>query len=177
MENLIFKIIAPIVSAFLGAMSAFWYQRVLDKRREKRAVIQTLMMYRNVGAKELDWINALNVVDIVFSDNKKVTDLYHDFIAQCDPSLYSNGQWIETFYSLVEEMAKRSGYNGLSKQQIREFYQPEALRFHYRHLVAEQNPLPPTPESLGVYKDGNQPSASSDSQHNPNDKNQSDEKN
>lgn len=74
-------VIIPLVSACVGAIIAFKYQRTTELKRDKRAVIQTLMMYRNVGAHELDWIKALNVIDIVFHSDKEVIALFHTFLA------------------------------------------------------------------------------------------------
>lgn len=177
MENIFTQIPIPILAAFIGAMSAFWYQKRLENKRDKKAVIQTLMMYRNAGANELNWINALNLIDVVFNENKKVREIYRTFITQCEPNLFKNGQWRETFYELVEEMGKCSGYKKLSKSEIRSFYAPESLQIHYRHMIDGRVQIPPTPENLGVYKDDNQPSASSDSRPQHLDKNQTDEKN
>lgn len=75
------KIIAPLLTACIGAILAFRYQHRIELKREKRYILQTLMMYRNVGANELDWIKALNAVDIVYHDNKKVRELLHTFFA------------------------------------------------------------------------------------------------
>ncbi|AHW61545.1 hypothetical protein SAMN05444285_1614 [Draconibacterium orientale] len=177
MGNMVTQVLIPIIAAFIGAMSAFWYQKRLEKRRDKKSVIYTLMMYRNAGANEIEWINALNVIDVVFNKDKKVRELYRTFISQCEPDLFKNGQWRETFYELVEEMGKCSGYRKLSKSEIRSFYAPESLNIHYRHMIDGRVQIPPTPESLGVYKDDDSSSASPDSQPQHLDKNQSDEKN
>ena len=47
MENIVTQILIPIISAFIGAMSAFWYQKRLENKRDKKSIIQTLMIYRN----------------------------------------------------------------------------------------------------------------------------------
>ena len=66
---------AAIVGAIIGAVLAFWYQRKMEIRRDKRGLMQVLMGYRTTGAIEIDWIRALNMVDAVFHDNKKVKNL------------------------------------------------------------------------------------------------------
>ena len=64
-SDLLLKIIIPLCSAgigaIIGATLAYRNQYRIELKRDKRAVIQNLMMYRNVGAHELDWIKALNV--------------------------------------------------------------------------------------------------------------------
>lgn len=141
--DVIEKIIIPLIAAFIGAVLAFRYQRTLELRRDKRHIIQSLMVYRNVGARELDWIKALNAIDVVFNNDKGVKALYRTFLAQTAPPLYENGQWIETFYILLHEMAKCSDYKNLSLQDVREFYAPEGLALHYPNMNRGSNPSPP----------------------------------
>jgi hypothetical protein len=136
MADILEKIIIPLLSACLGAILAFRYQRSLELRRDKRYVMQTLMMYRNVGANELDWIKALNAIDIVFSNDKKVRELYHTFLAQTRAPLFENSQWLETLYQLLYEMGQCSGYKNLTIHEIRDSYSPVALESHYPNINA-----------------------------------------
>lgn len=156
METLIFifeKIAVPLIAAFTGAILAFRYQRTLELKRDKRIIIQTLMIYRNVGAEELDWIKALNAIDVVFSKDKKVRELFHKFISETKPPTYQSYAWIETFYEMLHEMAKCSDYETLSMQDIREYYSPEALKMHYPNRNIQGNPTPPPENSLPSGKD------------------------
>jgi hypothetical protein len=143
-------VITPLLAAGIGAtigtIQAFRYQRTTELRRDKRYVIQTLMMYRNVGAHELDWIKALNAVDVVFHSDKKVREVYHTMLAQLRPPLFQNKQWIETFYQLVHEMAQCSDYRNLSLHDIRDYYAPEALDIHYPNMNVKTEPSPPALE-------------------------------
>ena len=136
------KIIIPLIAACVGAILAFRYQHNLELNRDKRAIIQNLMIYRNVGAYELDYIKALNAIDIVFSNDKKVRELYHTFLVQTKPPTFNNLQYIETFYQLVHEMAQCSGYKNLTMHDIRDFYSPEALVQHYPNMNVGSNPVP-----------------------------------
>lgn len=138
------KFLIPLISAGIGAILAFRYQHSLELKRDKRAILQNLMMYRNVGANELDWIKALNVVDIVFIEHKKVRELYHTFLTETQPQNFSNGNYIETFYRLVYEMAKQSGYKDLTLHEIRDFYSPNALSIHYPNMNVGSEPSAPT---------------------------------
>lgn len=142
------KIAMPLLAAFVGAVLAFRYQRTMELKRDKRLVIQTLMIYRNVGANELDWIKALNAIDVVFNKDKKVRELFHTFLAQTRPPLFQNGQWIETFYQLVFEMARCSDYKSLTMHEIRDFYSPEALMQHYPNRNVGSEPSPPSEDDL-----------------------------
>ncbi|WP_157209253.1 DUF6680 family protein [Mariniflexile maritimum] len=142
------KIAVPLIAAFIGAVLAFRYQRTLELKRDKRVIIQTLMIYRNVGAEELDWIKALNAIDVVFSGDKEVRRLFHKFLSEIRPPAYNSYAWIETFYEMVFEMAKCSDYGTLSMQDIREYYSPEALKIHYPNLNDPKKPTPPPEDSV-----------------------------
>lgn len=52
--DVLIKIIVPLLTACIAAILAFRYQRTMELKRDKRLVIQTLMIYRNVGANELE---------------------------------------------------------------------------------------------------------------------------
>ena len=134
MIDIVYKILIPLISACVGGIMAFRYQRISELKRDKRFIIQTLMMYRNVGVQELDWIKALNTIDIVFHNNEKVREFYHSFLAQTTPPLYKNGQWVETFYQMLHEMILCSDYKGLTIHDIRDFYSPNILEMHYPNL-------------------------------------------
>ena len=150
--DLLLKIIIPLCSAgigaIIGATLAYRNQYRIELKRDKRAVIQNLMMYRNVGAHELDWIKALNVIDIVFHENKKVRELYHSLLAQLRPPLFQNNQWVETFYQLVYEMAQCSDYKNLTIHDIRDYYAPGVLDTHYPSMNVSSEPLAPASNEL-----------------------------
>ena len=143
------KIVIPLIAACVGAILAFRYQTTIELKRDKRHIIQTLMMYRNVGASELSFIEALNAVDIVYHNNKKVRVLLHSFFAQVKEPYFSNYQWKDTFYEMLFEMAQSSGYSKLSKNDIRNYYAPIGLDLHYPSTVAKRQTLgdASTPES------------------------------
>lgn len=146
--DIIEKILVPLIAAFIGAVLAFRYQRRMELNRDKRGVLQVLMMYRNVGANELDWIKMLNAVDLVFGEHKRVTELYHTMLAQLKPPIYETHRWIDTYYQLMFEMAQVSGYRRLSLQDIRDYYSPEVLSRHYPNMNVASGPSAPLPDDL-----------------------------
>lgn len=143
------------IGAAVGAVMAFRSQRSIELKRDKRIIIQSLMIYRNVGAHELEWIKALNAIDIVFNKDKTVKDLYHTMINQMRPPMYQNGQWVETFYRLVFEMARCSDYKELTMLEIREYYSPNALDIHYPNMNIGSQPTPPAEIELAIEKKNN----------------------
>ena len=149
------KIAVPLLAACFGAILAFRYQKTLELKRDKRIIIQTLMIYRNVGADELDWIKALNAIDIVFNKNKKVRVLFHKFLSETKPPTYQSFAWIETFYQMIYEMSKCSDYKTLEMQDIRDFYSPEALKIHYPNRNIQDKPTHPPSDSMPMTVENN----------------------
>jgi len=143
--DVLLKIIVPLLAACIGAILAFRYQHTLELKRDKRHIIQALMMYRNVGANELDFIKALNAVDIVFHNNKKVRELLHTYFDQTVEPYFQNYQWRDTFFEMLYEMAQSSGYSNLTKDDIRNYYSPKALEWHYPNRNVQ---MPPSDDAL-----------------------------
>ena len=108
--DIFFRVITPFISACVGAILAFSYQHKTELKRDKRNIVQALMMYRNVTVEELDFIKALNAVDIVFHDNKNVTQLCHKYFDQLHPAIFHTYQWRDTFHDMLYEMAQSVGY-------------------------------------------------------------------
>lgn len=129
-----------MIGAFIGASFAFVYQRQMEIRKEKRAILQVLMMYRNVGAHELDWIKALNAVDLVFHDNPSVIEKYHKYLALIEPNVYKSGAHVQCFVELLYSMGQCTGYRNLTEDNIRKTYSPEGLALHYPRTFEEVAP-------------------------------------
>lgn len=148
--ELIQYVIIPLASAIIGAMIAFWYQRKMEIRRDKRNLMQALMGYRTIGAVEIDWIRALNMVDAVFHDNKKVKDLLRSYMYHTDTKRYATGHHQVVLVELLSEMGKDCGYTEITETDIRDGYNPISLRHIYAatlERLAKETPdvEPPLP--------------------------------
>lgn len=157
-SELVQYVIMPLAAAGIGAIGgavlAFRYQRTSELKRDKRAVIQNLMIYRNVGAHELEWIKSLNAIDIVFNKDKEVKNVYHRMLAQMRPPFFQSGHWVETFYQLIFEMGKCSDYKNLTMLEIREYYSPNALDIHYPNMnVGSEPKVLPSTDMPSITKD------------------------
>lgn len=130
-EDLVEKIIFPLFSTFTGAFLAFRYQYKIEKRRDKRQVLQHLVAYRNVGADELDWIKMMNIVNVVFHDDEIVRQEYAKYLDLIEPDKIKSGEYIDVYYDMLYEMAKASGYSQLIRSDLTQYYAPIGLRQHY----------------------------------------------
>lgn len=133
MEYFIEKILFPLFSTFIGAFLAFRYQYLIEKRKDKRLVVQTLMIYRNVAADELDWIKAMNAIDLVFHDNERVRQLFDKYI-ECvnDDAKFLAADHVKVYYQMVYLMAQDCGYTQIMEADVKKnVYSPRALNIHY----------------------------------------------
>jgi hypothetical protein len=133
------KIFIPLVATFSGAWLAFRYQRSIEKNRDKRAVVQNLMMYRNVGADELDWIKSMNVIDVVFHNNEAVRQLYDQYLEWVRTTeKFKTGNHVRVYYEMLYKMAQDCGYTQITQYDIQKnVYSPNALQIHYPQSVSE----------------------------------------
>ncbi|HWB24817.1 MAG TPA: DUF6680 family protein [Chitinophagaceae bacterium] len=145
--DILYVFVVPFLSACLGAFLTFRYQKNMERRREKRHIFQALMMYRNVGAAELDWIKALNVSDLIFHNHREVRVLLHKYFAYLREPVFSTGQHIDVLYDLLFAMAKASGYKSITLVDIRDTYSPNALDEHYPIRINRSAPPVPPPPS------------------------------
>lgn len=134
-EQVFEKIVLPLFATFTGAFFAFRYQNFLEKNRDKRTIVQTLMIYRNVGADELDWVKAMNAIDLVFHNNERVRQLFDTFLEYTkDEDRFNNGDHVRIYHEMVYFMAQDCGYTQITEFDIKKnVYSPRSLSFHYPH--------------------------------------------
>lgn len=132
-DVLLEKIVFPLAATFTGAFLAFRYQHSIERDKEKRAVVQVLMAYRNVAADELKWIEYMNIIDIVFHDNERVRQLYDKYL-DCvgDTERFITKEHVDVYYEMVYCMCQDCGYKQIMQRDVkRNVYSPTALEKHY----------------------------------------------
>jgi hypothetical protein len=148
LEGIIEKILIPLGATFAGAFLAFRSQSTIEKNKEKRAILQNLVVYRNVGAEELDWIKSVNAIDLVFHNNERVRQLFSLFYEiVCDEVRYGKSEHVDVYYEMLYEMAKDCGYDQMTVSEIKsKVYSPQALSRHYPPQHFAQSLGPPNSE-------------------------------
>lgn len=73
-------IIAIISTSWLSVRLSYFLQDRREKRNDKMDILKSLMVSRkNDEESRTHLAQALNLIDVVFYDSKKVTDLYHAY--------------------------------------------------------------------------------------------------
>lgn len=135
-QYIIIPLIAAVVGAVIGAIMAFRYQRKMEIQRDKRGIMQLVMAYRSIGAIEIDWIKALNMIDIVFHDSKKIKALLRKYLYLIDDSRYDTNQHQPVLVELIYEMGQAAGYKDLTENDIRDSYSPKAINHIYASMLS-----------------------------------------
>lgn len=134
-EKVIIPLLAAGIGAVIGAILAFRYQRNIEIQRDKRGLMQMLMAYRSIGAVEIDWIKALNMVDIVFHDNKKIKALLRKYMYYTEEARFHTKEHERVLVELIYEMGQLCGYKHLTESDIRDSYNPRAISHIYGSII------------------------------------------
>lgn len=153
--------LAIFLGPLAGVIFTFWFQSRKDRSAEKHRLFLTLMGNRKAWVISQQMAEALNTIDVVFSDNLTVVGLWHKYYALLSqpPGEERNHTWIE----LLTAMAADLRYSNLKQTDLDKFYTPQShadqldfqrevqtewlrvLKNTERFLVEKKNPSPNNP--------------------------------
>jgi hypothetical protein len=120
---------ALIIGPVAAVMITLWYQNRSEKQAAKQRLFSVLMANRLPNPPTNDWVNGLNLVDVVFQNDRAVVEKWHElYDAMNHPPAQIN--WQRTGHlriELLSEMAVALGYSRLSQTDIDRFYSPQAM--------------------------------------------------
>ena len=147
---------AIFLGPLAGVVFTLWFQARRERRDAKFRLFMVLMSERKAWSVSTGIAQALNQIDVVFSDNHKVKALWHRYYALLSvaPGEERNHTWLE----LLAEMAKELRYSRLSQVDLDKFYLPQGHvdDAEFRRKVAHQvsRVLENTERFVVVPKDG-----------------------
>ena len=113
--------IIPLIVWFIGVK----YQDRKARKDAQLKIFLTLMADRKSNPITKEWVDALNTIDVVFQDNKKVRHAWREYL----DSLNEKSPHFESSNSfrldLLSEMAMALGYKNLKQTEIDRFYSPK----------------------------------------------------
>ena len=128
-------IIIPIVAVVI----AQWLQNRSEKRKDKMQIFKTLMTSRIYGWTP-DSVNALNIIDIVYSDDNKVRAAWKDLNDKyrvTNPDQQHLKKIENAQYKLLEAMAISLGYKDkITWETIQNPYMPVGMA---QQIEAQKN--------------------------------------
>lgn len=121
--NLIALLLIPVVAVIVGQC----LQEGAQKRKDKMQIFQCLMTRRITGWAALEAVNAINSIDIVFTDNKEIRNQLNAWRSKCRKDVPREEQYREQC-KLLELMANELGYKDkITWDVIQNPYYPEGL--------------------------------------------------
>ena len=121
--NLIAVFLIPVVAVIVGQ----YLQERAQKRKDKMQIFQCLMTRRITGWAALEAVNAINSIDIVFTDNKEIRTQLGIWRSKCKKDVAREEQYREQC-KLLELMANDLGYKDkITWDIIQNPYYPEGL--------------------------------------------------
>lgn len=135
--NLIAIIVIPIAAVLIGQH----LQNRAEIRKDKMQIFKTLMTSRIYGWTP-ESVNCLNIIDIVFADDKTVCeawkDLYDKYCVQ-NPNEAQLKKIQNAQYKLLETMANSLGYkNKVTWETIQNPYVPDGMIKQWKEQAKSQ---------------------------------------
>ena len=127
MKELVLIIITALCSGLIATIITLWWQNKAERKKNKFNIFNTLMSNR-FFISHTENVKALNSVQSIFYNDKKVCTAWHNFFLEVnkrpdDPT--SNIQ--DAYISLLEEISKSCGYTEMKWKNIKEYYYPNSL--------------------------------------------------
>ncbi len=115
--------VAIFLGPLAGVLFTLWFQSRKEKRDAKLNLFLALMAERKALGVSSQVAQALNKIDVVFSDADDVKKLWHEYYALLhqQPGELRTHKWLE----LLAEMAKELEFKTLSQVDLDKFYVPQ----------------------------------------------------
>lgn len=125
--NLILSIVQIVSVAAVPFIVWYIGVKYQDRKTKKEAQLRlflTLMANRQKNPISENWVDALNSIDVVFQDNKKVRAAWKEYLDSLNQksSHFENQNLFKL--DLLSEMAESLGYKQLRQTEIDRFYSP-----------------------------------------------------
>lgn len=119
------SIIAILVGPVFAVLITLWWQQWKEKRDRKLNLFTVLMAHRRSLVPTNEWVNALNLIDVVFADHPKVVALWHDLYVLLYTSPPQEQAKAHKYLELLSAMAIVLGFPHLQQTDIDKFYIPQ----------------------------------------------------
>lgn len=119
------NIIAMITGPVMAVLITLWHQQRSEERNHKYTLFRTLMKRRR-GLNQ-DWVDALNLIDVVFYDNQEIVNswhLYHEMLYRQERDHEEENR---KYLDLLHSIALSLGYKKVKQTDIDRFYEPIGL--------------------------------------------------
>jgi hypothetical protein len=115
--------LAIFLGPLVGVIFTFWFQSRKDRAAEKHRLFLTLMGDRKALVISQQMAQALNTIDVVFSDSIQIRNLWHEYYALLHQPAgeLKVHKWLELLAAIAEELH----YSHLPQTDLDKFYIPQ----------------------------------------------------
>ena len=125
----IISILAIIVTPLVAVVVGQWLQLWAKRREDKMNVFKALMTSRIYGWT-YDSVHALNMIDVIFADSKKVREQWAKYYRclNVTPETFNAKEAQQEHWKLLESISEDFGYKGkITWETIQNPYLPKGL--------------------------------------------------
>lgn len=119
------EIVAILLSPLIAWIVTILYQNRAEKRKSKRDLFFILMAKRRSNPPPIEYVDALNKIDVVFQNNKRVRRAWKEYFDALHPDSQHFQNSNAYKLDLLSEMASVLGYKDLKQTEIDRFYSPQ----------------------------------------------------
>ncbi len=123
---LIATVVSPFLAAGITAFLTLAWQRRSERHAAKEELFLTLMEHRKANPPSLDWVNAMNLIEVIFAGHEQVIKNWQALYnvlnnkSQVGTEIHQH-----TYLNMLSEMANALGYKKLQQTDIDKFYSPQ----------------------------------------------------
>ena len=128
MTNTMLLILTALISGLIATVITILWQQYNNKQERKREIFM-VMIAKRYDITDMENVEAMNKIDVVFYKSKEVRKAWDDFLSAADsPESQNKGDLIaEKHLKLLEKIAADIGYKGVEWDDIKHFYNPVGL--------------------------------------------------
>ena len=117
-----FSILSPILAVIIS----IYYQRRFTEYDNEHRVFLTLMSLRNTPLPNIDWVNNLNIIEVVYANHPTILKMWHELFDILETTPLNEVKMNRKKIELLEEIGRTLGYKSLHPLDIQKFYTPIA---------------------------------------------------
>lgn len=119
-------ILAIIIGPTIGVIITLWSNNKKEKINNKMNIFLTLLAYRKSHPIQTEFINALNMINVVFHKDSKVISSWNTLFSSYNDIPFNLEISSRNLLNLLDAMAKSLGYLNIKQTDFDAFYRPIA---------------------------------------------------
>jgi len=127
----------PVIVWFMGIQ----FQNRASKKKAKLDLFLSLMSHRKKNPPAIEFVNSLNLIDVVFQNETKVRTAWRAYYDSLHPQSQNFANQSDFLLDLLSEMANSLNYLNLKQTEIGRVYMPQYYdrQFETQNVLVSEN--------------------------------------